>query len=72
MNPRYKKVSGGGIYGAEWDGSSTTVWTRTDDAVGLPNPNPYYAGMSDTPSSPFDDISPWSEKLPKELKLNLK
>ena len=21
------------IYGAEWDGTSTTAWTRTDDAV---------------------------------------
>lgn len=66
MNPRYKKTSSGGIYGAEWDGSSTTVWTRTDDAVGLANPNPYYAGMSDTPSSPFDDISPWKDMVISE------
>lgn len=66
MNPRYKKTSSGGIYGAEWDGSSTTVWTRTDDAVGLPNPNPYYAGMSGTPSSPFDDISPWKDMVISE------
>lgn len=61
MNVLNKKASpSGGIYGAEWDGSSTTLWTRTDDAVGLANPNPYYAGMSGTPSSPFDDIMPWS------------
>lgn len=66
MNPRYKKTSSGGIYGAEWDGSSTTVWTRTDDAVGLANPNPYYAGMSGTPSSPFDDISPWKDMVISE------
>ena len=66
MNPRYKKTSSGGIYGVEWDGSSTTVWTRTDDAVGLSNPNPYYAGMSGTPSSPFDDISPWKDMVVSE------
>ena len=66
MNPRYKKTSSGGIYGAEWDGSSTTVWTRTDDAVGLANPNPYREGMSGTPSSPFDDISPWKDMVISE------
>lgn len=53
-------ASGGGIYGAEWDGSSVTTWTRTDDAANFPDPNPYYAGMSGTPSSPFDNISPWA------------
>ena len=66
IKPWYKKTSSGGIYGAEWDGSSTTAWTRTDDAVGLPNPNPYYAGMSGTPSSPFDDISPWKDMVISE------
>jgi hypothetical protein len=33
---------------------------RTDAAVGFSDPNPYYAGMSTTPSSPFDNIMPWS------------
>lgn len=67
MNVLNKKASpSGGIYGAEWDGSSTTLWTRTDDAVGLANPNPYYAGMSGTPSSPFDDIMPWSGMVVSE------
>ena len=68
MKPWYKKAapSSGGIYGVEWDGSSTTLWTRTDDAVGLANPNPYYAGMSGTPSSPFDDIMPWSGMVVSE------
>lgn len=66
MNPRYKKTSGGGIYGAEWDGSSSTVWTRTDDAVGLPAPNPYVLNMSGSPSSPFDDISPWKDMVVSE------
>ena len=48
------------VYGAEWNGSSSPAWTRTDDAVGFADPNPYYSGMSGTPSSPFDDIMPWS------------
>jgi len=49
------------IYGAEWDGSSDPSWTRTDGAVGFEDPNPYYSGMSGTPSSPFDNISPWKD-----------
>lgn len=49
------------IYGAEWDGSSSPVWTRTDAAAGFTDPNPYYAEMTDIPSSPFDNISPWKD-----------
>lgn len=48
------------IYGAEWAGGSDSSWVRTDDAVGFSAPNPYYSGMSTTPSSPFDNIMPWS------------
>ena len=48
------------IYGAEWDGSSSPAWTRTDMATGFTDPVPYYSGMSGTPSSPFDDIMPWA------------
>lgn len=48
------------IYGAVWDGSADTSWTRTDDAASFADPNPYYAGMSGTPSSPFDNIQPWA------------
>lgn len=48
------------IYGAEWAGTSDPSWVRTDAAVGFSNPNPYYSGMSTTPSSPFDNIMPWS------------
>lgn len=57
---KLKKKTDTLIYGASWDGSSTTTWTRTDDAVNLPNPNPYYLNMSGNPSSPFDDIMPWA------------
>jgi len=49
------------IYGAEWTIASSPAWTRTDDAVGMSDPNPYYAGMSGSPSSPFDSISPWKD-----------
>lgn len=48
------------IYGAEWSGGSSPVWTRTDAAANFADPNPYYAGMSGTPGSPFDNIMPWS------------
>jgi len=48
------------VYGVQWDGTSTTSWTRTDDAASFSDPQPYYSGMSGTPSSPFDDKMPWS------------
>jgi hypothetical protein len=48
------------IYGVSWDKSSATTLTRTDDAVGFSNPNPFYDGMSEEPSSPFDNLMPWS------------
>lgn len=48
------------IYGAEWDGTSSPAWTRTDEAENFTDPNPYYSGMSGTPSSPFDNLMPWS------------
>ena len=54
------------VYGAEWTGSSNSAWTRTDDASLFSNPQPYYSGMSGTPSSPFDDIEPWSGMVKSE------
>lgn len=47
------------IYGAVWDGTSTTSWTRTDDAVGFSDSVPYVSGASSY-SSPFDNLMPWS------------
>lgn len=47
------------IYGVSWDGTSTTKWTRTDDAAGFTDPVPYVAGASRY-SSPFDNLQPWS------------
>ena len=49
-----------GVYGSEWDGTSTSAWTRTDGAANFTDPQPYYSGKSGTPSSPFDNIMPWS------------
>lgn len=50
------------IYGVSWDGTSTTTWTRTDDAVGFTDPVPYVAGASSY-GSPFDTISPWKDMI---------
>lgn len=47
-----------GIYGAEWDGSSSPAWTRTDDAANFSDPSP--AVNNGNGSSPFDNILPWS------------
>ena len=46
------------IYGVLWDGTSTTVLSRTDDAAGFSDPVPAVSGGSG--SSPFDDLQPWS------------
>lgn len=47
------------VYGVLWDGSSSTKWTRTDDAALFFDPIPYVAGATDY-KSPFDSIMPWS------------
>ncbi len=47
------------IYGVQWDGTSTTVWSRTDDAANFANPTPYVSGASSY-GSPFDNLAPWS------------
>ena len=48
------------VYGAEWAGTSDPSWTRTDESANFSDPNPYYSGMSTTPSSPFDGLMPWA------------
>ena len=51
------------IYGAEWDGTSTTSWTRTDLAANFTDPVPQMAvsgGGWTEGSSPFDNIQPWA------------
>lgn len=47
------------IYGVSWDGTSTTKWSRTDNAAGFTDPVPYVAGASSY-SSPFDNLQPWA------------
>lgn len=48
------------IYGVSWDKSSSTLLTRTDDAVGFVDPDPYVAKGSHPGSSPFDNLMPWA------------
>ena len=48
------------IYGVQWDGTSTTTWSRTDAAELFTNPVPYVSGASSY-GSPFDNIFPWSD-----------
>lgn len=47
------------IYGASWDGTSTTAWTRTDESADFVDPVPYVAGAT-TYGSPFDTLQPWA------------
>lgn len=39
------------IYGVVWDGTSTTVWSRTDEAASFVNPTPYRAGATNYTSA---------------------
>ena len=48
-------------FGVLWNKTTSTVLTRTDDSANFSNPNPYYKKMSGTPSSPFDNYSPWKD-----------
>ena len=52
------------IYGVEWNGTETTVWSRTDAAELFTDPEP--AVNNGTGSSPFDDIMPWSGMVTSE------
>lgn len=53
-------VKASSIYGVQWAGGSSSAWTRTDESANFSDPQPYYSGMSGTPSSPFDNLMPWS------------
>ena len=57
-------VSTAHIYGAVWDCSSSTAWTRTDEAAEFTEPSP--AVNNDDGSSPFDTIMPWSGMVKEE------
>lgn len=50
------------VYGVSWDGTSTTVWTRTDKASNFSDPVPYVSGASSY-GSPFDNIYPWKDMV---------
>ena len=53
------------IYGASWDGTSTTKWSRTDKAAEFTDPVPYVAGASSY-GSPFDNLQPWAGMVKSE------
>jgi len=53
------------VYGAQWDGTSTTAWTRTDAAAGFSDPVPYVKNAASY-SSPFDNLMPWSGMVKSE------
>ena len=53
------------VYGAEWDGTSTTAWSRTDAAADFVDPVPYVSGASNY-GSPFDSLEPWSGMVKEE------
>lgn len=46
------------IYGVQWEGTSSSVWSRTDNAANFINPVP--AVNNGMGSSPFDNLAPWS------------
>ena len=52
------QVSFSEIYGVEWDGTASTVWSRTDAAELFSDPSP--AVNNGNGSSPFDTIMPWA------------
>lgn len=53
-----KAITVKAIYGAIWDGTATTAWSRTDDAAGFADP--VAAVNNGNGSSPFDSCMPWS------------
>ncbi len=53
------------IYGASWDGTSTTRWSRTDEAAEFTDPVPYVAGANSY-GSPFDNLQPWAGMVKSE------
>ena len=53
------------IYGASWDGTSTTKWSRTDEAAEFTDPVPYVAGARSY-GSPFDNLQPWAGMVKSE------
>lgn len=46
------------VFGVQWDGTSTTKLSRTDDAAAFTDPTP--AVSNGNGSSPFDNLQPWA------------
>lgn len=52
------------VYGVEWTTASSgdnTAMKRVGKSAGFIAPVPYFSEMTDTPSSPFDTLSPWKD-----------
>lgn len=64
-------LSFGHIYGASWDGSSSTKLSRTDDSALFVDPNPYVADGNHSGSSPFDNIMPWAGMTVETIRDNV-
>lgn len=62
--PWQMKKTTASIYGVEWDGTETTLWSRTDDSAEFVNPSP--AVNNGTGSSPFDNLMPWAGMVKEE------
>lgn len=59
-SPSIKKPKTTQFYGVEWNFSNpSTILARLGDAIGLAEPQPSVG--SNTGSSPFDELYPWSE-----------
>lgn len=56
------------IYGVSWRFGNSSTMTRTDDAAGFADPQPYVLGAS-TVYSPFDNLMPWAgmERVTDEI-----
>lgn len=65
QQPVTVSVSTRHVWGAEWDGTASSKWTRTDDAALFTDPVPYVAGATEY-GSPFDGLMPWSGMVKEE------
>lgn len=48
------------VYGVRWSGGPETIWSRTDDAEGFLDPDPFVNDGSHSGRSPFDGLTPWA------------
>lgn len=54
------------VYGVSWDGTDTTIFTRTDAATDFVDPVTVNINSQAPGSSPFDNIMPWAGMVEEE------